>query len=129
MRTLARENMFRLAFSFEFTKEVDEQALQEFCQEDGTDKSDAEYLKEFYSVYVKNYNEIWAKLKDNLIEKNIDRIYKSDIVVILCTICEIDFVKTPSKVAINEAVNIAKKFGTEQSGKFVNGILGTIYKE
>jgi len=35
----------------------------------------------------------------------------------------------PSKVAINEAIEIAKKFGGESSGKFVNGVLGAIYKQ
>jgi len=35
----------------------------------------------------------------------------------------------PSKVAINEAIELAKNFGSENSGKFVNGVLGTIYKE
>ena len=35
----------------------------------------------------------------------------------------------PPKVAINEAIEIAKTFGGESSGKFVNGVLGTIYKE
>lgn len=35
----------------------------------------------------------------------------------------------PSKVAINEAIEIAKKFGGESSGKFVNGVLGAIFKE
>ena len=35
----------------------------------------------------------------------------------------------PPKVAINEAIELAKNFGGESSGKFVNGVLGTIYKE
>ena len=35
----------------------------------------------------------------------------------------------PEKVAINEAIELAKTFGGESSGKFVNGVLGTIYKE
>jgi len=35
----------------------------------------------------------------------------------------------PPKVAINEAIELAKNFGGESSGKFVNGVLGTVYKE
>jgi N utilization substance protein B len=35
----------------------------------------------------------------------------------------------PAKVAINEAIEIAKTFGSESSGKFVNGVLGAIYKD
>jgi N utilization substance protein B len=37
--------------------------------------------------------------------------------------------QVPPKVAINEAVELAKSFGGDTSGKFVNGVLGTLYKE
>lgn len=37
--------------------------------------------------------------------------------------------ETPEKVAINEAIELAKNFGGESSGKFINGVLGTVYKE
>ena len=37
--------------------------------------------------------------------------------------------KCPQKVAINEAIELAKKFGGETSGKFINGVLGAVYKE
>ena len=127
MRSLARENMYKLAFSFEFTREFAEHSLQEFCEDVTLEESDIAYLKNFYYLYFQNYDTLLQKLKDNLVEKNFERIYKSDVVVLLCAICEIDFVKTPKKVAINEAVNIAKKYGAGDSGRFANGILGTIY--
>jgi len=40
-----------------------------------------------------------------------------------------DYEETPPRVAINEAIELAKTFGGENSGKFVNGVLGTVYKE
>jgi N utilization substance protein B len=40
-----------------------------------------------------------------------------------------DYEKVPPKVAINEAIELAKSFGGESSGRFVNGVLGTIYRE
>ena len=40
-----------------------------------------------------------------------------------------DRTKVPAKVAINEAIELAKTFGGESSGKFINGVLGTVYKE
>jgi len=40
-----------------------------------------------------------------------------------------DKAEVPPKVAINEAIELAKSFGGESSGKFVNGVLGTVYKE
>lgn len=40
-----------------------------------------------------------------------------------------DHNEIPEKVAINEAIELAKNFGGENSGKFINGVLGTVYKE
>lgn len=40
-----------------------------------------------------------------------------------------DRAEVPEKVAINEAIELAKNFGGQNSGKFINGVLGTIYKE
>lgn len=40
-----------------------------------------------------------------------------------------DYQETPPKVAINEAIELAKAFGGESSGRFVNGVLGTVYRE
>jgi N utilization substance protein B len=68
---------------------------------------------------------------DSLIEANAehwhkDRIAKVDLAVLRLAIAEMTFMEdpTPEGVAINEAVNVAKKFGSEESGRFVNGVLG-----
>lgn len=59
----------------------------------------------------------------------IDQITVVDRNVLRLGIYELMFLKdVPPKVAINEAVEIAKTFGGENSGKFINGVLGTLYK-
>lgn len=59
-----------------------------------------------------------------------DQIPPVDRNVLRMGVYEMMFLKqVPPKVAINEAVEIAKTFGGESSGKFVNGVLGTLYKE
>jgi len=69
---------------------------------------------------ISTYATDWPIEQITLVDRNILRIgvyelsYNSDI---------------PSKVAINEAIEVAKKFGGESSGKFVNGVLGAIYKQ
>jgi len=40
-----------------------------------------------------------------------------------------NYEETPPKVAINEAIELAKTYGGESSGRFINGVLGTVYKE
>jgi N utilization substance protein B len=77
------------------------------------------------------------KQLDQIIEKvapewPINQISIIDRNVLRIGIYELLFAKkdeVPSKVAINEAIELAKSFGGESSGKFINGVLGTIYKE
>ncbi len=72
---------------------------------------------------------------DSLVEKHapewpIDKISKIDLVILRIAIFELLFKENiPEKVAIDEAVELAKEFGNETSSKFVNGVLGTIAEE
>ena len=59
----------------------------------------------------------------------IDRLYKVDLAIIILAVIEVKYVKeTPKEVVINEAVELAKKFSTEKSPKFINGVLADILK-
>lgn len=70
--------------------------------------------------YIKKYAPEWPIEQITVVDRNILRI----------GIYELKFAEEiPPKVAINEAIEIAKTFGGDSSGKFVNGVLGTIYKE
>lgn len=71
---------------------------------------------------------------DNSIEKAaptwpIEKLNKIDLAVLRLAVYELTYTKTPPKVVIDEAVELAKEFGSENSGPFVNGVLGTILKE
>jgi N utilization substance protein B len=48
--------------------------------------------------------------------------------ILRLAICELNFFDTPPKVVINESVELAKTFGSEASSKFVNGVLGTVFR-
>lgn len=61
----------------------------------------------------------WPIEQVAIIDRNILRI----------SICELDQFETPPKVVINEAIELAKTFGSETSSKFVNGVLGTVYRK
>ncbi len=58
----------------------------------------------------------------------IDNLNKIDLAVLRLAIYELKFEQTPPKVVIDEAVELAKEFGSESSSSFINGVLGTIYK-
>jgi N utilization substance protein B len=72
---------------------------------------------------------------DNLITANapkwpLDKINRVDLAILRCAVWELKFqTKTPPKVIIDEAVELAKEFGTDTSSSFVNGCLGSIIKK
>jgi N utilization substance protein B len=77
------------------------------------------HMKEIDEIIVKTAPE-WPLEQITIIDRNILRI----------GIYELKFAnEVPPKVAINEAVELGKTFGGESSGKFVNGVLGTLYKD
>ena len=59
----------------------------------------------------------------------IDKLNKIDLAVLRLAIYELSQKKVPPKVVIDEAVELSKEFGSENSPSFVNGVLATIYKE
>ena len=72
------------------------------------------------------------KAIDSQIEKAaptwpIDKLNKIDLAILRLAIYELENEKTPPKVVIDEAVELAKEFGGESSPSFINGVLGTIY--
>ncbi len=71
-------------------------------------------------AYIKKYAPQWPISQITLIDRNILRIGIFELIF---------FKETPPKVAINEAIEIAKTFGGETSSKFVNGVLGAIYED
>ncbi len=77
-----------------------------------------------------NQQKIEEDIKTNLKENwKIGRISKVNLSILKLAIYEIKYTQVPFKVAINEAVELAKKYGDENSKTFVNGILASIVKE
>jgi N utilization substance protein B len=71
---------------------------------------------------------------DKLISKSapqwpVDKLNKIDLAILRLAVYELEDGDTPPKVIIDEAVELAKEFGSESSPSFINGVLGTIYKD
>lgn len=89
-----------------------------------------EYLKDILFGVSKNEEKIIELITKNLKEKwTLERISKINISILKLAIYEIIYAETPYKVAINEAVELAKKYSDEQGSGFINGILASIVKE
>ena len=83
-----------------------------------------QYLKDVISAFVQNREKIKEIRKQVLSDKwKMNRLAKIDLAILRTAITEIKYVATPYKVAINEALELSKKFSDEKSTKFINGVL------
>ena len=130
-RSAAREEAFKLLYSLEIQKEnLNEQLEMYFENEEITEQEIKDYISNTVKGIENNISEIEKRISENLKKEwKIDRISKINLVLLKLAIFEILYTETPYKVAINEAIEIAKKYGDDNSPNFVNGILASIVKE
>ncbi len=77
---------------------------------------------------LENKEKIDADIRSAATEWPIDKLNKIDLAILRLAVFELQTTKTPPKVVIDEAVELAKEFGAESSPSFVNGVLGTIFQ-
>lgn len=130
-RSALRENAFKLIYSSEIQKEFDEEQIEVFLEDHNIENPESiKYIKNCFKGINENIEEIKELVSKNLTDKwTIDRISKIDISILKLAIYEMIYTKVPYKVVINEAVEIAKKYGEDSSKSFINGILASIVKE
>ena len=91
---------------------------------------DQAFIKELVNGVLKEQANLDAILQPVAPDWPIDQIARMDRIVLRMGVYELlHVVSTPHKVAINEAVELAKAFGSENSSKFVNGVLGTVQRQ
>ena len=131
-RSAIRELTFRLIYSLEIQKVDDlEEQVELYIQCNEIEENDAkEYIKDAILGINKNIVEIQGLIEKNLkADWKIDRISKIDLSLLKLAIYEIKYKNIPYKVAINESLELAKKYGEETSRNFINGILASVVKE
>ena len=88
-----------------------------------------EFTKKILDNFAKHYSEISETINSILKGYTIDRIFKVDLAILVVAIIELKYIKeNPKEVIVNEAVNLAKKYSTDKSPKFINGVLADIIK-
>ena len=131
-RSAIRELAFRLIYSLEIQKPENlEEQVELFLECNEVLENEAkEYIKDAILGIKENINEIKEQIEKNLkADWKIDRISKIDLSVLKLAIYEIKYKNIPYKVAINEGLELAKKYGEDSSKNFVNGILASVVKE
>lgn len=127
-RHLSRMIAMQTLYEWEFRPNADLDEIEERNIAEYQDKCEEQFVKELVRNVVDNKEEI-----DNIVTKSapewpIDQIPLIDKTILRVAISELQKGNdTPPKVVINEAVELSKEFGSENSSKFVNGVLGTVF--
>lgn len=91
---------------------------------------DKDFIKQNIKGVIQNIDKIDKMISESAPEWPIDQIAVIDKTILRLSVYELSFDKQiPPKVVINEAVELAKSYGSESSSKFVNGVLGTLFKK
>ena len=124
-----------LAFCYIYSQEVQKQNSKSQVKLflDSTEVEDGrarEYVKDIAKGIKENDEEITKIISENLKSGwTIDRISTVDLSLLKLAIYEIKYIKTPYKIIINEVVNMAKKYGEERAGSFINGVFAKVVEK
>lgn len=128
-RKETREEAIKIAYSMDVNKDFNKNGLTEYLEHFELEDMDIDYLNKTISDMIDNMDQIDRYITDNSKGWKINRIAKVDLAILRIALAEILYNETiPESVAINEAVEISKKFSNEDSHKFINGILGTVVR-
>ncbi len=129
-RRRGRDLALKMLYQFDMANSSKEETLNQAELFQTTSKSSPEILvfaKEICDIAISNIDEIDNYIKTNVENWNLDRISVIDRNILRLAIGELIFKPdTPPKVIINEAIELAKKYGDENSKSFINGVLDAI---
>lgn len=130
-RTKMRELAFKLMYEIEIQKEISDILINNFIDSNSiTDNEAIEYLKDIVYGIESHKEEIEPLISQNLKENwTLSRISKINLSLLKIAIYEMLYKDLPYKVAINEVIELAKKYADDSSPIFINGILASIVKQ
>lgn len=127
-RIVAMQAMYESDFkSGDNAGEILSRQLKKIKDEDN--QENFEFAQELVTKTVELRDEIDKTIEKTAPEWPIEQVALIDRNIIRLAICELLNFETPPKVVINEAIELGKTFGSETSSKFINGVLGTVYRK
>ena len=132
VRKELREHIFKMLFQIEFNEagEMPEHLKYYFETLEDAAEKDKEYIQKKYEAVVARLPEIDGILNENAKGWKTARMNKVDLTILRLAVYEMKWdAEIPTGVAINEAVELAKKFSGDDSPSFVNGVLGKIAQQ
>ncbi len=128
-RRKGREAALQLLFLTDMSGSTSGRVVAHFWEENPTDDETQEFAERLFSGTVDKLTDIDETLTQFSAHWKLHRMAAVDRNVLRLAIYELSYCSDiPAKVTLNEAIEIAKKFGSEESGAFVNGILDQVAK-
>ncbi len=129
-RRLAREKVLQTLYAYEISREPITRVMEQLFEELKDDKENFEFAKRLVHEVVQHEDEIEERIRQRVSHWEFDRIAVIDRILLRMGICELEhFPDIPPKVTINELIEVAKAFSTENSGRFVNGVLDAVLED
>ncbi|CUO57868.1 transcription antitermination factor NusB [Clostridium sp. NSJ-49] len=130
-RQRSREIAMELLFGMELSKNSYEETIENFVEDYEMDLTtiDLEYIKSTVKVVTDNLEKIDGIITESLVNWKLDRISRVNLTILRLAVGEMLYVEdVPEKVAINEAIELTKKYSDEKSVSFINGVLDKAFK-
>ena len=129
MRRDSREAVYKILYSELFNSENDDEFVKSVFEEHNLNKEDKHFANSLLDCINQNKSEINDAISNLATGYNFDRIYSTDKCALIIAVCEMKyFDDIPSVVSIDEALFLVRKYSTEESLNFVNGILASLKK-
>ena len=128
-RSQARDAALQVLYQDDLNARVNPAVGDEMLQERLPDEQLLEFARELVAGVRRNRDRIDQMLSDLAANWSVDRMAVTDRCVLRLGAYEILYGDTPNSVAIDEAIELAKRFGTAQSAQFVNGVLDRLMNE
>ena len=128
-RRSAREAVLQALYAVEIGEEIRSKALKDILGREQRDSETKDFIVHLFEVSLENRDWCEEQIKSRLNNWEFKRVAVLDRLLLVIALAEIFFIDTvPPKVSISEAIQIAKKYSTEDSSAFINGVLDNIYK-
>ena len=129
MRRDSREAVYKILFAELFSGETDTDFDKLIFSEQGLNKDDITFANQLLSKIRENKQEINDLISTFSKDYKFERIYSTDKCALIIAVCELKyFDDIPSIVSIDEALSLVRKYSTEESLNFVNGVLASLKK-
>ena len=131
-RKLAREAVLQALYAKHVSNEESKKVLHDIFIRYEFDKMTKKFVEELFNSTIKFSEELDSHIESNLENWTVDRLNVIDRLIMQMSLCEMIYLKSyviSHKVTISSAIENAKKFSSEDSTSFVNGVLDSFYKE